>query len=89
MSKDNIVIELFGNEYVSQLFNILRENGKSTAGLGALIDHIGEMEQFIKNAEIKIADMKMQLDEIKEIQNHPIKTSLKAAIKSLESIVAI
>ena len=88
MSKENIATELFENEHVSQLLNILHENGKSTAGLTALINHIGEMEQFVKGAEMKIADMKQQLDEIKEIQNQPIKNSLKKAISSLESIVA-
>ena len=88
MHNENIVTQLFENEHVSQLLNILQENNKSTAGLNALINHIGEMEQFVKSAERKIADMKQQLDEIKEIQNHPIKNSLKSAITSLESIVA-
>jgi thymidylate synthase len=46
------------------------------------------MENFVKQAENKISDMKSQLEEMKEIQNHPIKTALKNTIKALETKVA-
>jgi len=46
------------------------------------------MENFVKRAEDKIADMKSQLDEMKEIQNQPIKKTLQNAIKNLEKLVA-
>jgi chromosome segregation ATPase len=76
------------NEYVQELFSILQENGKDTIGLSALIGHVSEMESFVKRAEDKIAVMKDQLSEMKEVQNHPVKTALQNAIKSLEHKVA-
>jgi hypothetical protein len=79
---------LAGNEYVQELFSILQDNGRDTAGLSALIKHVGAMENFVKQAEDKIADMKSQLAEMKEVQSHPIKTALQKAIKTLENTVA-
>jgi hypothetical protein len=76
------------NEYVSQLFSILQDNGRDTSGLSALIGHVSEMENFVKRAEDKISDMKSQLAEMKEVQNHPVKTALRNAIRSLETKVA-
>jgi len=79
---------LADNEHVKELFGILKENGKDAAGLNALINHVGEMENFVKLAESRIADMKSQLDTMKEIQDHPIKNALQNAIKALEAKVA-
>jgi Mg2+ and Co2+ transporter CorA len=76
------------NEYVQELYSILRDNGRDTTGLAALLGHVSEMESFVKRAEDKIADMKSQLAEMKEIQNHPVKTALRNAIKSIENKVA-
>ena len=76
------------NQYVQELFSILNDNGKDSTGLSALLGHVSEMENFVKRAEDKIADMKSQLAEMKEIQNHPVKTALQNAIKALETKVA-
>jgi len=81
-------VPLAENEYVQELFDILRDNGKDTAGLSALLNHVQGMEDFVKQAESKIVDMKIQLDEMKEIQSHPIKTALQNTIKALEARVA-
>jgi len=81
-------VPLAENEYVQELFGILRDNGKDTAGLSVLLNHVQGMEDFVKQAESKIADMKVQLDEMKEIQSHPIKTALQNTIKALEARVA-
>jgi hypothetical protein len=76
------------NPYVQELFAILQDNGRDTAGLTALLGHVSEMESFVKRAEDKISDMKSQLAEMKEIQNHPVKSALKSAIQTLEHKVA-
>jgi len=77
------------NEYVRELFSILRDNGRDTSGLSAIIGHVSEMENFVKRAEDKISDMKTQLSEMKEAQNHPVRTALQKAIKTLENTVAV
>ena len=87
-NNNNASPPLMENEYVQQLFSVLQENGRDTSGLSALLGHVSEMENFVKRAEDKIADMKSQLAEMKEIQNHPVKTALQNAIKSLEQKVA-
>jgi hypothetical protein len=77
------------NQYVKELFSIMRDNGRDTSGLSALLGHVSEMETFVKNAEDKISVMKDQLAEMKEIQSHPVKTALQKAIKSLEHTVSV
>jgi len=72
------------NQYVKELFSLLQESGRDTSGLDALLSHVSEMENFAKRADDKIADMKSQLAEMKEMQNHPVKTYLQNAIKTLE-----
>jgi len=86
--RDNIAAQLAENEHISQLLKILHDHDRDISGITALLNHVSEMESFIKSAESKISDMKSQLDEIKEIQNHPVKHNLQMAIKSLEAIVA-
>ena len=76
------------NEHVKEMLSILKNNGRDTSGFTALLNHVTGMENFVKQAESKIADMKSQLDEMKEIQNHPIKAMLKNTIKALETKVA-
>jgi predicted ArsR family transcriptional regulator len=76
------------NEHVKELLGILQENGKDTTGLTALLTHVDEMENFVKMAESRIADMKSQLDTMKEVQDHPIKNTLQKTIKALETKVA-
>lgn len=83
-----VTSDLEDNPYVQELFAILQENGKSAQGLSALIGHVSEMESFVKRAEDTISDMKSQLSEMKEVQNHPVKTALQNAIKTLEKKVA-
>lgn len=78
---------LMENEYVKELFSILQNNNRDTAGLDALLGHVKGMEDFVKLAEDRIADMKSQLDDMREIQNHPVKTALQNAIKTLEAKV--
>jgi len=81
-------VSLMENEHVKELLAILRDNNKDASGLTALINHVGEMENFVKLAESRIADMKAQLDTMKEVQDHPIKTMLQSTIKALEAKVA-
>jgi len=67
---------LADNTNVQELFSIMKENGKDTAELTALLGYVKQMENFVKSAEGQIADMKSQIMDMKEIQKHPIKTAL-------------
>lgn len=76
------------NEYVKELFTLMQDNGKETSGLSALLNYVNGMEDFLIQAEDRITEMKSQLDTMKEVQNHPVKTALQNAVKALESKVA-
>jgi uncharacterized protein YukE len=76
------------NQYVQELFGILNDNGRDTAGLAALLGHVSEMESFVKRAEDTISDMKSQLAEMREVRSHPVRTALQNAVKHLEHKVA-
>jgi uncharacterized protein involved in tolerance to divalent cations len=79
---------LADNEYVKELFAILEENKRDTSGLSALLDHVKEMEQFIKTAESSINDMKHEISEMKASKENPIRTALKNAISALEKNIS-
>ena len=76
------------NVHIVELYKILNDNGKDTTGFSALINHITSMENFVKQAEDNIANIKIQLETIKEIQDRPIKHILQKAVKSLETKVS-
>ena len=76
------------NQYVQELFSVLKDNGRDATGLAALIGHVSEMESFVKRSEDRIAEMKSQLAEMKEAANHPVRTALQNTVRNLESKVA-
>ena len=76
------------NQYVKELFSTLQDNGKDASGLIALLCHVNEMEKYIKRTDDTISVMESQLANMKEVQNHPIKTALQNAIKTLKHKVA-
>ena len=80
---------LADNLYVKELFTTLKENDKDTAGLTALLSYVKHMDDYVKTAENQISDMKLQISELKEIQKHPIKTSLNNTSKSLEARISV
>lgn len=80
----NTSINLADNPNVQEMFSILKENGKDTAGLTALLSYVNQMEGFVKSAESHIESMKAQIDEISEIQKHPIKAVLNDTSKSIK-----
>ena len=81
-------LPLAENAHVKELFGILESHGRDTSGLKALIGYVNQMEGFVKRAEGSITDMKAQLETMKEVQGHPVKTALQNAVRSLEQKVA-
>jgi hypothetical protein len=77
--------DIGGNQYITELLGILKDSGRDSSGLSALINHIKGMEDFVKAAESQIAGMKSQLNAIKEIQDHPIRTTMQNSAKALET----
>jgi len=65
------LVTLEENEHVKELLGILDANGKDSekAFLTTLLLHCKNMEAFCTKAESTIAEMKTQLDEMKELRN--------------------
>jgi len=80
---------LADNQYVKELFSILRDNGRDTSGLSSLLGYVNGMEQWLRKAETELTHMRRDLAGMKEIQNHPVKTKLKRAIAALEGKIAV
>lgn len=89
---NNITVAVNGplteNQYMKELLAILKDNGKDPSGLDALISHVADMENFVRQSEKRIAEMKAQLDGMKEVQDHPVKNTLQKTIRALESRIA-
>ncbi len=75
------------NLYVRELLDLLEDNGKSAAGVKAVISYVNKIENAVMLAESRVHDMQKQLDTMREIQNHPIKTKLQSVVKSLKSAI--
>jgi len=75
---------LIENEHILELLSLMRENNKDTSGLFAMINRVTEMEKHLETAVGQLADMKRDLHDMREIQDHPIKTKLQKAIIALE-----
>jgi len=90
---DNSMIEastapLLENEHVKELLAILRENNSSsTKDFLAVLNQVGAMEKQLDAAVNELAAMRRELAEAQE-QNHPVKTALQNAVKTLEKNIA-
>ncbi|MDR0818463.1 MAG: DpnD/PcfM family protein [Oscillospiraceae bacterium] len=76
------------NEYVKGLYTLLRENGRDTTGLSALLGYCEGIQDLLKSAEDRFAQMNSQLDDIKEIQNNPLKAALRSSVRAQEEKIA-
>jgi len=95
MQTMNVVMEVLGdrtgasrlmeNVYVRELCTLLEENDRDYSWLLSLIGYVEDMETLAWNNTERFNDLKRQLDEMKEIQSHPIKNALHVTASKLES----
>ena len=78
---------LMENEHLKQLFSIMRENGVDSANLHAMVNYVAAMEKHLSSAVSELVNMRRELADMREIQNHPVKTTLQSAVKALEAKV--
>ena len=81
---DTSASSLIGNEHILELLSIMRKHNKDTSGLFAMINQVAKMEQHLQTAVGQLAEMKHELHEMREIQDHPIKAKLQKAVAALE-----
>jgi len=80
---------LLENEYVKELLSIMETNNLSTMkDLLDIIGQVGAMEKQLNAAVNELQSMRRELAEA-QVQNHPIKTALQNAVKTMEKNVAV
>ena len=76
---------LMENEHVRELLDILKEHGKDATVLTAIIGSVSAMERQL-NAAAKVQDtMLHELSTMREEWDHPVKTLLEKASRSLSA----
>ena len=61
----------------------LEANGKSSDAITSLLEYVKSMESAISKMSESHTEMKLQLAEMKEIQNHPVKNILNKIHESI------
>ena len=76
---------LMENEHVKELFSVMQSNEVDTGNFSAMINYVAAMERHLESAVSELTVMRRELADMREIQNHPVKTALQNAVKVLES----
>jgi uncharacterized phage infection (PIP) family protein YhgE len=79
---------LLENEHVKELLAILKENSVSSKDLLDVIGYVGAMERQLDTAVGELSAMRQELADMREAQDHPLRTTLQKAIQSLENKIA-
>ena len=73
------------NEHVRELLGILKEHGKDAAFLTAIIGSVTAMERQLTATAKGLDGMQRELSTMREERDHPIKTMLEKASRSLSA----
>ncbi len=80
---------LLENEHVKELLTILEaNNAPDRKDFLAVLNQVGAMERQLDAAVKELAAMRRELNEAQK-QNHPVKTAMQKAVKTLEKNVAV
>jgi hypothetical protein len=73
------------NDVVKELFSILKENGRDTSVLTAILGSVSEMEQQLSASADGLASMRRELSTMREERDHPVRTLLEKTSRSLSA----
>lgn len=76
---------LLENEHVKELLAILKENSINSKDLLDVIGYVGAMERQLDAAVGELSAMRRELADMREEQDHPVRTALQKAIQALEN----
>ena len=75
------------NEHVQQFLSIMKENGKDASAMLGLLGYVTAMESQLSKAVDELTAMRRELGSMREERDHPVRTALEKASKSLESTI--
>ena len=78
---------IMDNEHVKELLSILRENGSDTGGIVEVIALVAIMEGQLIKAVDELSSMRKELAAMREGRDHPVRTVLEMAARSLEAAI--
>lgn len=81
---DVINTPLQENEHVKELLAIMEQNRVNTDDLRGLLGYVGAMERQLDTAVGELQAMRQELNNMREEQNHPVRTALQNTIRTLE-----
>ena len=79
---------LMDNDHVKELLGILKDNGKDASILTSILGSVSEMERQLNAAASGLASMQRELSTMREERDHPVKTMLEKASRSLSAKVS-
>ena len=76
------------NEHVKEFLAILKDNGKDASDLTSLLGYVTAMEGQLTKAVEELTSMRRELAGMREEHDHPVKTALEKAARSLEATIS-
>lgn len=86
---DAASVPLMENQHVKELLSIMKANRMDSGELLAVLRYVGMVEGQLDKAVGELTAMRRELNDMREVQNHPVKTALQNAIHSLEEKIAV
>jgi len=80
---------LMENEHVKELLGVMKSNRMDAGELLAILRYVGMVEGQLDRAVGELSAMRRELNDMREVQNHPVKTALQNAIHTLEDKIAV
>jgi len=80
---------LLSNEHVQELISVMKENSVDTGELLAVLRYVGMVERQLDTAVNELTAMRREIADMREIQNHPVKTAMQNAADALEGKIAV
>lgn len=80
---------LTSNEYVQELLTVMQENSVDTGELLAVLRYVDMVERQLDTAVNELTAMRQEMADMREIQNHPVKTAMQNAADALEGKITV
>ena len=75
------------NEHIKEFLKILQDNNKDPSSLLSMLNYVTGIESQLNKAVEELAVVRHELSTIRDEQNHPLKTALEKAARSIEATI--
>ena len=73
------------NGHVKELLSLLKANRVDSKELRSVLRYVGAMERQLDAAVVELQAMRRELGDMREAQNHPVRTALQNTVTALET----